>query len=55
MLIVLRPSLIGTSLTFIYVEVNAYLCGPEQKGIEVTVAARTAGYPLMVRVEPESV
>ena len=27
----------------------------EQKGIEVTVAARSQGYPLMVKVEPESV
>lgn len=26
----------------------------EQKGIEVTVSARTHGYPLMVKIEPES-
>lgn len=25
----------------------------EQKGIEVTLAARTQGYPLQVRIEPE--
>jgi ATP-dependent Clp protease adaptor protein ClpS len=25
----------------------------EQKGIEVTVDARTAGFPLQVRIEPE--
>lgn len=27
----------------------------EQKGIEVTVSARSNGYPLMVKIEPESV
>jgi len=26
----------------------------EQKGIEVTVSARSAGYPLQVKLEPES-
>lgn len=27
----------------------------EQKGIEVTVSARSAGYPLQVKLEPDSV
>lgn len=27
----------------------------EQKGVEVTVSARGEGYPLMVKIEPESV
>jgi ATP-dependent Clp protease adaptor protein ClpS len=27
----------------------------EQKGVEVTVSARSNGYPLMVKIEPESV
>lgn len=27
----------------------------EQKGIEVTVSARSSGYPLQVRVEPDTV
>jgi len=26
----------------------------EQKGVEVTVSARSSGYPLMVKIEPES-
>lgn len=26
----------------------------EQKGVEVTVSARTEGYPLMVKIEPEA-
>jgi ATP-dependent Clp protease adaptor protein ClpS len=27
----------------------------EQKGIEITVSARTAGYPLQIKLEPESI
>ena len=27
----------------------------EQKGIEITVSARTAGYPLQIKLEPDSV
>jgi ATP-dependent Clp protease adapter protein ClpS len=27
----------------------------EQKGIEVTVTARSAGYPLQVKLEPDTV
>ena len=27
----------------------------EQKGIEITVSARTAGYPLQIKLEPNSV
>ena len=27
----------------------------EQKGIEITVNARTAGYPLQIKLEPESI
>lgn len=26
----------------------------EQKGVEVTVSARSVGYPLMIKIEPES-
>ena len=26
----------------------------EQKGVEVTVSARSSGYPLMVKIEPEA-
>ena len=26
----------------------------EQKGIEVTVSARSAGFPLQVKIEPEN-
>ena len=27
----------------------------EQKGIEITVEARSAGYPLQIKLEPESI
>lgn len=26
----------------------------EQKGVEITVSARTAGYPLQIKIEPEN-